>query len=160
MLNKTQKKEKVSESKELLDKSKSLVFIDFGKTTVKDFEALRRSIKELGAKVKVVKKKLLAIALRDKKIDFDPEQFELQVGTVFAPNEIYEIAGPVFKSKIKILGGYDIAGKESFDAAKMKMFGQLPSREILLGQLVGMIAAPIKMFLNVLDQKSKMVENK
>ena len=43
----------------------------------------------------------------------------------------------------------------------VKQIGQLPSREILLGRVVGMLVSPIRMFLYVLDQKSKQtVENK
>jgi ribosomal protein L10 len=40
-------------------------------------------------------------------------------------------------------------------AEEVLFVGQLPPREILLAQLLGMIAAPIKSFLYVLDQKSK-----
>ena len=160
MLNRKQKKEKVEESKKFLDESRSLVFVDFGGTTVSDFEKLRRGLRELGSKIKVIKKKLLKIALKDNNVDFDPEQYELQVGTVFSPKELYEVASPVFKSKIKILGGYDLQTKEYFDGAKVKFMGQLPSREVLLSQVVGMVAAPIRMFLYVLSEKSKQtVEN-
>ena len=40
------------------------------------------------------------------------------------------------------------------------MIGKLPSREVLLAQVAGMLAAPIKMFLYVLNEKAKMVEIK
>ncbi len=157
MLTRKQKIEKVGESKRLLEKNKSLVFVDFAGVSVKDMERLRRGLKVLKAELKVIKKRLLRIAMRDKGVDFDPEQFELQLGTVFSPSEIFEIAGPVYKSGVNILGGYDLEKKDFLDAARMKFLGQLPSKEVLLGQLVGMIAAPIKMFLSVLDQKSKKV---
>ena len=41
------------------------------------------------------------------------------------------------------------------DAAQVVFIGNLPPREVLLAQLLGMIAAPIRSFLYVLDQKSK-----
>ena len=54
-----------------------------------------------------------------------------------------------------LLGGYDVAGKQPVDAATIVMIGKLPPREVLLAQLLGMIAAPIKSLLYVLDQKAK-----
>jgi len=159
MLTKPQKIEKVSESQKLMDESRSLVFIDFTGKSVGEMESLRRKLGELGAKLKVIKKKLLRIAFSEKKIEFDPEQFETQLGTIFAPSEMHEIAGPVYKSGLKMIGGYDLEAMSALDANQMKTLGQLPSREVLLGQLVGMLAAPIRMFLYVLEQKSKqMVE--
>ena len=160
MLTKTQKKQKIEDSKKLMDESRSLIFIDFTGKSVGEMENLRRKLGELGAKLKVIKKKLLRIAFSEKKIEFDPEQFETQLGTIFAPSEIHEIAGPVYKSGLRMIGGYDLEAKTALDAKQMKMLGQLPSREVLLGQLVGMIAAPIRMFLYVLSEKSKMVESK
>jgi hypothetical protein len=34
--------------------------------------------------------------------------------------------------------------------------GKLPPREVVLAQLLGMLAAPIRSFLYILDEKSKM----
>lgn len=141
-----------------MDESRSLIFIDFTGKSVGEMENLRRKLGEIGAKLKVIKKKLLRIAFSEKKIEFDPEQFETQLGTIFAPSEIHEIAGPVYKSGLKMIGGYDLEAKSALDEKQMKVLGQLPSREVLLGQLVGMIAAPIRMFLHVLSEKNKMVE--
>ena len=160
MLTKQQKANQIEEGEKLLDKSQSLIFVDFTGTSVENMKKARRSLKGLGAKLQVIKKKLLRIAFEKKKIDFNPEQFESQLGTVFSENEIVSVADPVYKSGLKILGGYDLRAMSFLDADKVKFIGQLPPREILLGQLVGMFVAPIKMFLHVLNEKSKMVENK
>src|SRR3989344_919557 len=160
MLTRKQKSQKRSENKKLMDENRSLVFIDFNGKSVGEMEGLRRKLGELGAKLKVIKKKLLRIAFSEKKIEFDPEQFETQLGTIFAPSEMHEIAGPVYKSGLKMIGGYDLQAKSVLDEKQMKVLGQLPSKEVLLGQLVGMLAAPIRMFLYVLDQKSKQMVEK
>lgn len=157
MLTRKQKIEKVAESRKLLDQSRSVIFVDFSGKSVKEMEGLRKGLAELGAKLKIIKKKLLRIVFTDKSIDFNPEQFESQVGTIFAPKAIYEIAGQVYKSGVKMIGGYDLEEKAVWDEGQMKMLGQLPSREVLLGQLVGMLTAPVRMFLYVLSEKSKMV---
>ena len=160
MLTKQQKAEQIKESKDILSVNKTLVFTDFSGKTVEEVKKLRRSLLSIGAKLKVFKKKLLRIAFTESGMDFNPEQFESQVATVFTDKDISDVAGIVYKSDISILGGYDLAGKNFIDAETVKKIGQLPSREILLGQLVGMLSAPIKMFMRVLSEKSKMVENK
>lgn len=161
MLTKSQKLNQIEESKNMLKQSRTLAFIDFSGTTVEDIKKLRRLLNSVGAKLKVFKKKLLRIALKDSGFDFDPEQFDLQVGTISTQGDISEIAGLIYKfskeiknKKFKILGGYNLAEKNSFDSAMVTRIGQLPSREILLGQLVGMLVAPMRMFLYVLNEKA------
>lgn len=162
MLNRTQKGEQLKQGEELLEKNKSLVFVDFSGIGVEDIRSLRRALGVVEAKMKVIKKKLLRIAFEKKKIDFNPEQFDSQLGVVYSEKEISDIAGPVYKffkavekKGGKILGAYNLSEKNFFDAATTIKIGQLPSREVLLGQFVGMLAMPIKMFMNVLEQKSK-----
>ena len=128
---------------------------------------LTKLLKSASDLLLVVKKRLLRIALKNKGIDFNPEQFDSQVGAVFADKDISEVAGPVYKffkevekKGFKILGAYDLSVNNFFDAETVKKIGQLPSREILLAQLVGMLSAPMKMFLYVLDQKSKQTVEK
>ena len=161
MLTKQQKIKSVGEAEKILDQNKILVFVDFSGTKVEDLRKLKRTLREFGAQLKVIKKKLFRIAFQNKKIDFDPEQFDSQVGAVFADKDISEVAGPVYKffkevekKGFKILGAYDLSVNNFFDAETVKKIGQLPSREILLAQLVGMLSAPMRMFLYVLDQKS------
>ncbi len=166
MLTKHLKSKQIEESRKLLDENRLVFFADFSGTPVEDFRQLRKTMRGLGAKVRVIKKKLLRVAFEKKGVDFNPEQFESQAVAIFSSKDIPEIASPIYKfSKekekkgFKILGAYDLLEKNFLDAETVKRIGQLPSREVLLGQLVGMLAAPIKMFLYVLDQKSKqMVE--
>ncbi|MBI5732255.1 MAG: 50S ribosomal protein L10 [Candidatus Magasanikbacteria bacterium] len=157
MLTKLQKAKQIEIGRKLIEESRSLIFVDFGGVSVKNLENLRRKLKEVCAHLKVIKKRLLRIAFENRNLDFNPERFELQAGTIFSPKEIYEVAGLVLKSGVKVLGGYDLELKDYFDAEKVKFFGNLPSREILLGQLAGMLAAPMRMFMYVLQERSKKV---
>lgn len=169
MLTKEQKSKYIEEGKKLLQGNKTVVFADFTGLTVGETTQLRRILKDLGGKMKVIKKKLMRIAFEKSGVDFNPEQFESQAAMIFAPSDISEVAGPVYKfgkdkdkekRGFKILGAYDLSAKNFFDAETVKKIGQLPSREILLGQLVGMLAAPIKMFMYVLNEKSKQTVEK
>jgi large subunit ribosomal protein L10 len=160
MKTKQQKFSQIEEGKKILEENKSLVFVNFDGTKVEDMRSLKKNLGEFGAKMKVVKKKLMRIAFEQKGIDFNPEQFETQMGTVFTDKDVSDIAGPVYKSGIAMLGAYDLKENRFFDAEEAKAIGKLPSREILLAQVVGMLSAPIRMFLYVLNEKSKMVEEK
>ena len=167
MLTRQQKTEQLEIGKKLLEESRNLVFVDFTGTKVEDMRTLKKILSELGAKLKVIKKKLMRIVFEKQGSDFNPEQFETQVGVIFTDKEIPEIAAPIYKfakekekSGFKILGAYDLSEKNFMNADFVKMIGQLPSREVLLGQLVGMLTSPIRMFLYVLNEKSKQTVEK
>ena len=144
----------------MLKGSKILLFTDFTGTGVEEIKKLRKLVRDLGAKYKVIKKKLMRVAFENSQIGFDPERFESQLGTIFSPKDISEVAGPVYKfSKevekkgFKILGAYDLEKGEFLEGDFVKKIGQLPPREIILGQLAGVLSAPLKMLMYVLDQK-------
>ncbi|MBI2033529.1 MAG: 50S ribosomal protein L10 [Candidatus Liptonbacteria bacterium] len=162
MKSKSQKQEELKKGKELFDKSQLLVFTDFNNVKNEDIRRLRSELKKLGAQFLVIKKRLLNILLKEKGIDFDVRKFKVSMGTIFSSAGIEEIGAPIFKffkelnlEKEKILGGYDIKSKSIIEPVKILTIGQLPSREVLLSQLLGMIAAPIKSLLYLMDQKAK-----
>ncbi|MEK7500838.1 MAG: 50S ribosomal protein L10, partial [Patescibacteria group bacterium] len=94
MLTRQQKTEQLEIGKKLLEESRNLVFVDFTGTKVEDMRTLKKILSELGAKLKVIKKKLMRIVFEKQGIDFNPEQFETQVGVIFTDKEIPEIAAP------------------------------------------------------------------
>ena len=165
MKSRAQKKKELEKGVELFNKSELLVFTDFNNVKNEDIRRLRSELKKLGAQFLVIKKRLLNVLLKEKGIDFDARKFKASMGTVFSSVGIEEISAPIFKffkelnlEKEKILGGYDIKGKVIIEPEKILTIGQLPSREVLLSRLLGIIAAPIRSFLYVLSEKSKMVE--
>lgn len=176
MKTKAQKEVELQKGRELLEKSAALIFADFSKTKTGDVAKLRQQLKNSNSGYFVIKKRLLNLLLKEKGIDLDARKFESQVGTIFSSKNVEEVSKPVFdfftsiggetkagreESVKKILGGYDLQAKQPVEASKIVFIGKLPSREVLLAQLLGMIAASIRSFLYVLQEKSKqMVETK
>lgn len=169
MKTKAQKNVAIDEAKKLIKDSQIIFFVDFTGIGVEDMKVLRKTLRALDVKTKVIKKKLLRVAFEKDKIDFNPEQFNEQLATIFSPKDISEVAGPIYKfykekerekKAFKMLGAYDMTNKVFFNSEEIKKIGSLPSREVLLSQFLGMLQAPIKMFMYVLDQKAKMVESK
>lgn len=162
MKTKQQKAKQIEQGQDFLKQSQLLLFTDFTGTCVEDMKNLRKTLRETGAKFKVINKRLLRIVFEKMGVDFNPEQFDSQVGTIFTQKDIYEIISPVYKFShakekqgFKILGAYDLAEKKFIDAETVVKIGKLPTREALLSQLVGVLSAPIKMFLYVLSEKGR-----
>ncbi len=163
MKTKAQKKEQIETGKSEFDKSETVVFTDFTGLSANDLNVFRKLIRGLGGVMVVMKKRLLTLSLKEKGIDFDAKKLEGQVGVVFSPKDSVETAnvvyqfGKPFKTKniFKILGGFEVKGKRFMEKAEVETLGQLPSREVLLGQLAFMLTVPIKKVLFVLNEKAK-----
>lgn len=162
MLTKEQKIKQVEEGLEEFKKSEVLIFTDFTGVSVNNLNSFRVSVRELGASFRVFRKRLLKIIFQNLKLDFNPEEFEGQTGVISSSKDLPEFAGIVYKfskehEDFKILGGFDLKQKKFIEGSEIEMIGRLPSREVLLAQLVGTIAAPIRSFLYILSEKAKKV---
>ena len=54
-----------------------------------------------------------------------------------------------------MLAGFDLSSATLFDAVQIKRIGQLPPREILLAQLLGMLQAPVRSLAYTLSEVAK-----
>jgi large subunit ribosomal protein L10 len=163
MKTKAQKKEQIETGKGEFDKSETIVFADFTGLSANDLNVFRKLVRGLGGVMVVMKKRLLTLMFKEKDINFDAKKLEGQVGVVFSPKDSVETAnvvyqfGKPFKTKniFNILGGFEVKGKRFMEKAEVETLGQLPSREVLLGQLAFMLTVPIKKVLFVLNEKAK-----
>lgn len=161
MLSRKQKEQLVEEESKRLEKNKTLVLTNFAGLPVGKVNALRKSLKEIGATYRVIKKRLLGLVFQKHDVKLNPKELEGQIGVVFSPKDIAETAQIVYKfgkenaEKFKIVGGVEIEGKKVLKAEEVKIIGSLPPREVLLGQLVYMLGSPIRKFMFVLQEQGK-----
>lgn len=153
MQTKAQKKELVKNLAEKIKSSKAVVFSDFKGFSVKDMMALRKDLREKGIDMKVLKKTLLSIALKDAGIELDARKMEGQIAVVVSQDDEVEAAKIIAKvakanENIKIVGG--LLGKEVLSQEEVTALSKLPSKEELLAKLVGTLNAPISGFVNVM----------
>jgi large subunit ribosomal protein L10 len=176
MKSKEQKRTELEKGRKLLEQSEALLFADFSRVSNENLKKLRKAAREAGAEFLVIKKRLLNVLFKEKGIQCDAKQFGGSVGTIFSKKGVEHISGPVYSffSKLEvpeggdkgmwvkhILGAYDAKAKAPVDAARVVFIGKLPPREVLLAQLLGMLAAPLRSFMYLLQQKSqKTVEAK
>lgn len=158
-MKKTEKPFVVEDLTKRFEDAKSVVALDYQGLTVKDSEKLRRQISEAGGKLVVAKNTLLKIALqkargtRDTRGTLDT-LLQGPTAVIFAEGD--EV-GPLQKlGKFILEKGlpklkFGIFGTEIFDTEKLLALSKLPSRNVLLGNLVGTIAGPSYGLVGVLN---------
>jgi large subunit ribosomal protein L10 len=154
MLTKKKKEEVVSELTDKISKTKSVVFVEFTGMSTAQISDLRRELRKSDAELKVAKKTLVNLALEKNDLQADLDQFKTQVAVALGYSD--EVGAVKILDKIsrtnkalKMLAGF--VGREYYGTAPLAALAKLPSREQLLGQLVGTIGAPISGFANVLQ---------
>jgi len=155
-----EKKEKiVSEIKEDLDNQEGIVFVDFHKISADPLFTLRNELKENRCELKVVKKTLLKIALKEKDLPSDYiDDFDGAVAPVFTSESKIKLSKIIYNfgkehPEFKILGGW--WNEEFQPVEKVETLAQLPSYEELMARLVFGIKAPINNFVSVLNNNIK-----
>jgi large subunit ribosomal protein L10 len=133
---------------------------DYTGLNVDKITGLRREIRSAGSEVKVAKNTLLKIAVKNTPFEPLAVHFVGQTAVAFIQGDPAQAA----KSLTKF---YNDSKKENPDlrfviragvlentllsAAQINQIGDLPSREVLLAQFVGMLAAPLTGFVSVLS---------
>lgn len=167
MLTKAQKESHVALSSKLIAGSKALVFADFSGAPTKEINKLKAELKKAGATYKVVKKRLLNIALKEAGIETDGLAVKAPVATIFAPEDLTSVAGAIYKfakelAKAKInfsvVGAFDREQGKAVSIEEFNVIARLPSREVLLGQVVGTMTGPLRKFMVVLQEIAKQKE--
>ncbi|MEZ4156946.1 MAG: 50S ribosomal protein L10 [Candidatus Paceibacterota bacterium] len=127
-------------------------------------KALKNELRDKGVTIKVLKKRLLALALKDASIEFDALQQKTPLATIFSPVELSEVAGTIYRfgkqfadkdGKFDVLGVYDNEASALVSREDFLVIAQLPSREVLLAQVMGGITGPLRAFMSIVDQLSK-----
>ncbi|HIA91732.1 TPA: 50S ribosomal protein L10 [Candidatus Saccharibacteria bacterium] len=156
-ISRIKKEEIVAEISDLLAQSKMTVLVDYSGLGVKQFQELRRRAKAEGVTITVAKNRLVKLALskNDTLKDVDDSMLTGQLAIAFgvedevAPAQILAQFAKEFNA-LEFVGGFNADG-EVFDASQITALSKLPSKDILRGQVVGTIAAPLTGFVGVLS---------
>ena len=150
------KKAIVDQLSERIDKATAVVFVDYKGITVAQDTELRNKFREAGVEYTVVKNTLTRLAAN--KVGFK-EFDEVLNGTTsmasttddpIAPARIVSEFAKKNKNVLKIKGGIVEGKVQSVDA--LNAFGELPSKNALIAQVLGTFLAPITSLAYVLDQ--------
>lgn len=152
MLTRQQKEEIVAQLTKEIKESPACVLADFKGLGANDMVELKRNLRESGSTFQVIKKKLLAIALKNNDIEIDPKAYEGQIAVSVSADEvtsakiIHETAKK--NDNVKIVGG--VLGSKLMSIEEVQALAKLPSTDELRARLLGQLQAPISGFVNVL----------
>ena len=145
----------ISEIKELLESAETAVVVDYRGITVAQDTELRKKLREADVSYKVYKNTLIRFAAKGTAFEAldpnleGPTAIAVSKTDATAPARILaEFAKTVPALEIK--GG--VVEGVYYDAKAMEQISNIPSREILLGKLLGSIQSPITNFARVLKQ--------
>lgn len=172
-LSKQEKVQLVKEYGEKLGRAQVAIWARFGGLTVAELTRFRRQMQNVDAEIVVVKNTLMARALRECGLPHDPEMMSGPCLVAFAYGDISPAVKTLLdyvrtaQERLQVVGG--VVGGQLLDAEQVRALSDLPSREVLLAQVVGAMQAPIsglvntlagvlRAFVNVIDARKRQLE--
>lgn len=149
-----QKQQVVEEIREKISKSQAVVLVDYRGLNVEEVTELRKKYKEAGVDYKVYKNSLMRFAFKNAGLeDFNefltgPNAIAFSFDDPVAPAKITDEFAKDHKN-LEIKAG--IVDGKIIDIEEIKALAELPSREVLIAQVLGGLNAPITGFVNVLQ---------
>lgn len=148
-----------------LGRIKLAVMTDYRGLTVAEAEELRGKLRDEGMTYRVTKNTLLRLAAANNPelAKIDPSVFTGPMALAMGFDDEIAPARVIFQyakahQALEIVGGITGSG-ELLSAAQVKALATLPTREQLLGQLVGTIAAPLSSFVGVMSGNVRSIIN-
>ena len=151
-ISKQRKIELVAQYVEQLKQSKGAILADYRGLSVSEMSEIRQEIRPIGGELQVVKNRLLLLALKEVGVSL-PDDWLIGPTTIgFCNNEVPPVAkalmGATKNTALHIKGGVMDASVVS--AEQVRAIAALPSREVLLAQVLGSINAPARQTAGVI----------
>ena len=135
--------------------SSFVIVAEYRGLKVEQFSDLRRQLNKTGARMQVVKNRLLRLITHDKGWNGLEPSLKGQSAIVTGADVVqaaktlkrFTTAHGLPSIKSGVMGGMILT------AAQIDALAELPPREVLLGQVVGTIAAPLSRLVGVMKQK-------
>jgi len=148
----------IDEIKAKLDKAASLVLVNARGLTVEQDTILRRKLREGGVDYKVYKNTMINFAVKD--TDFAEIAPHLEGPTAVAisyddPTLAARIISKELKAMPKMEFKAGVIDKTYYDGKGVMAIANIPSREELLGRLLGSFKSPIASFARVINEIAK-----
>jgi large subunit ribosomal protein L10 len=145
----------VSDLTEKLKRSPFILVTDYQHMKVGDFSELRNRLAPIGAEVHVVKNNFLKRAMTDSGFPDAGEQLTGQTAVVTGEKDVAPVAKifKTFATEFKIatlkIGFVD---RSILSAAELAKLAELPAREVLQAQLLGLLLSPATRLVRLLNE--------
>lgn len=155
------KKNQVDSIFQLVDKNPNILLVKIGKTTHQSLESLRRELRKSNSKIKVIKNTLFEksvnkIALKNKLFkDLKKQFFPLKETTALVTlgenwSEGLKALYQFSKKDSSVSFKFGLLDESLYDTSKTIQIAQLPSKEELLGKIIGSMKSPMSKFVYAL----------
>ena len=145
----------VSDLSEKLNRSPFLLVTDYKQMKVDQFGELRNRLAPAGAEVRVVKNSFLKRAMADSGMPDVGDKLTGQTAIVMGEKDVAPVAKilKMFAAEFKIAAlKIGVVNKSVMSTSDVEALAELPSREILLAKLLGLMLAPATQLVRVLNE--------
>src|SRR5213075_2743592 len=145
----------VSYLSEKLNRSPFLLVTDYKQMKVDQFGELRNRLAPAGAEVRVVKNSFLKRAMADSGMPDVAEKLTGQTAIVMGEKDVAPVAKILksFAAEFKIAAlKIGVVNKAVMSTSDVEALAELPAREVLLAQLLGLFQAPATRLVRVLNE--------
>ena len=147
-ISKSKKQDLVAELNELLASAKMSVFANYTGLTVVETQELRRAARAQGVKIKVVKNRLVRVAMKsnDGLKELDSSSLKGQVLYAFSDEDEVvpaKVLADFAKTHpaLKLMGAFNADG--IMNEAEAEVFANLPTKNELIAQVVATLQSPL-----------------
>ncbi len=143
----------LDKAREKVQKATAMYFVEYTGLTHKQLEEARQELRQHNAEMAVIKNTLMNLALSDKQIDVK-DKLTGQKAILFSyedPIQTAKILAAFVKKYSMPKINFGILEGEVIEEATIKKLATLPSKEILVGKLLGLLNSPISGFVYALN---------
>ncbi len=151
---KPEKIKAVENIRKYLEESDSIFVTDYSGLNVADITVLRKNLRENSVRFLVAKNTLMRIAAKDAGYDDITEYLEGPTALAFGkedPAILARILYDSYKEKEKPVVKAFVVENQLFQGSEVVRLAELPSKEVLLAQLVFSIESPMSSMVNSID---------
>ena len=165
-ISKDKKTTLVADLTELLSNSKMVVYAKYEGLTVAELQELRKMAREANIKIKVVKNRLVKVAMKEIAAykDTDASGLTGQLLYALGTDEDFDAAKVLTKfakthAKMELVGGFNGEGT-ALSKEEVTTLGSLPTKNELIAQVVDTLLSGINGVVSALENKPETIEAK
>lgn len=148
-ISKAKKDTLVADLKELLSNAKLTAYARYQGLTVSELQELRKLAREAGVKIKVVKNRLVRVAMNEVAVYQDTDTAGLVGQLIYAISDTDEVAPAKILDQfakthpaLQLAGGFNDTGS-ALDQAEIATLAKMPSKDELIAQVVAQLLSPV-----------------
>ena len=148
-ISKQKKNELVADLTELLSNAKTTVYAKYQGLTVAEMQELRKAARENGVKIKVVKNRLVRVAMGQIAVYKDTDTTGLTGQLLYAVSDSDEVAPAKVLAEfakthnaLVLTGGFSDLGN-ALSEDEVKSLAAMPSKNELIAQVVAQLLSPV-----------------